>query len=891
MKRFIVSALAAVFLAATFAMADTCSEPMDPHCYDHDSCLADDPSKCSSCAEGYYLVGGVAGECVQCPANCASCYDSGGVHCSYCEAGYGLRDDGATCYACGEHCEYCSATACYQCNSGYVDSGDGKYCAACTTGCNYICAPGYYYYDDTGDCGQCSDQIPARCDHCWEGNNSLCEYCADGYYQSVSRARYVSGVACVSGFPCVAWNADDGKCLECLAGWYADADGVCHVCDKPGCSCSSAGNDCLNCDNVVAMSYSLSHYATGLDGKARCCYEGCSDCSVTWNDTSINVWTINNVSCSVCEAEWYYETDSQGTGICANCGYYVDACSECTVLDAEGFRTVTCTACLPGYRYNADTEHCDACMVNYDGCGKCEADISVCEGCQSHYHEVRNESSGALLECLECDHWACSQCHEAPTVCDECEAGYQLREYQDEEGYNYTDCNACAEGYGGDHFCLRCPERCTKCDKDLLCTECSDGNYLTVLGQCTPLVLPGGTCDPIKYPDHADCGSGQCLNACCATADKNCLLCSASDGSCWECAAGYYPSVSRAGYVVGEACVSGYPCVTWNWHDGFCTECLAGWYADSHGSCQVCEKPGCSCSSAGNDCLNCDNLVAWAYSLGHYVTGQDGKARCCYEGCSDCSVTWNDTSVDVWTINNVSCSECEADWYHETDSRGTGICANCGYYVDGCAECTVLDAEGFRTVTCTACLPGRRFNRDDAVCEGCQSHYHEVRNELTGALLECLECDHRACLHCRAAPSVCDECETGYQLRKYQDEEGANHTDCGACAEGYGGNPEDSCLPCPRFCAQCDEALECHECSEGYYLTALGHCTPLLLPGGTCDPVKYPNHTDCGSAQCLNAVCCAWYDKNCVACSTGNGWCKECAAGYIRRSNGTCGAK
>jgi hypothetical protein len=459
MKHLTISALAAVLLVARVAMVDTCSDPVDPHCHDHDSCSADDPSKCSSCADYYYLAGGAAGECVACPANCSSCYDdSEEVYCNVCDQGYGLSENNYTCVkACGEHCEYDACVADY---------------------CNYTCAAGYYYHADTGECGQCGHWAPAHCKNCWEGNYARCEWCEDGYYPLVNRSYLVDGSYCCQGYPCIECDAE-GKCAACLVGWYLNANGSCQVCEKPGCSCSSAGNDCLNCDNFIAMSYSLGHYVTGQDGEARCCYEGCAGCSVTWNDTSINVWEINNVSCTHCEANWYQETDEYGAVICANCGYYVDGCAACTAEEVDGSQAVTCTACLPGYQYNADTKHCDACAVTYDGCGKCDGDIEICEECQPYYHEMYGVGD-AISECVPCDHWACKQCHEAPNVCDECDQGYKLRTYQDEEGDNYTDCNACADGWGGnaEYFCLRCSEYCAKCDVGLLCYECADGYYL-----------------------------------------------------------------------------------------------------------------------------------------------------------------------------------------------------------------------------------------------------------------------------------------------------------------------------------------------------------------------------------------------------------------------------
>jgi hypothetical protein len=460
MKHLTISALAAVLLVARVAMADTCSDPVDPHCHDHDSCSADDPSKCSSCADYYYLAGGAAGECVACPANCSSCYDDseGLVYCNVCDQGYGLSKDNYTCVeACGEHCEYYACTA---------------------DDCNWTCAAGYYHHEETGECGQCGDGAPAHCKNCWEGDYGRCEWCEEGYYPNINRSYVADGTHCCAGLPCVKCDAD-GKCMECLSGWYADANGSCQVCERPGCSCSSAGNDCLNCDSYIGLGSGLNHYVTGQDGEARCCFPGCSDCTATWNDTAINHWKINTVSCSHCEADWYHETDPDGAEICVDCRYYVPGCATCSAEEHEGERTVTCSACGPRWRYNEDTKVCDLCNVTYDGCGKCDDDVYVCEACQPYYHEVHGDDD-AVSDCVPCDHWACMHCGEGPEVCDQCEPGYKLREYQDEEGYNYTDCGACADGWGGnpDYICLRCSEYCDKCDVGLLCYECADGYYL-----------------------------------------------------------------------------------------------------------------------------------------------------------------------------------------------------------------------------------------------------------------------------------------------------------------------------------------------------------------------------------------------------------------------------
>jgi hypothetical protein len=364
------------------------------------------------------------------------------------------------------------------------------------------------------DSGSCDDADPARC-----------AVCAEGYVTNMFRSGDVDGTQCCSSDWCVACDdAHDGRCLECVPGFYLSDDGVCRVCDKPGCTCSASGEDCLSCDNIVADFYAgLKSFVTGVDGQARCCYPGCADCVAAYDAGS----DTYDAYCTMCEPTHVFVSHPDG-GQCISCSNYVIDCAECADYDGTN---ATCNSCDPGFRLDAESNTCEACNTTAGtGCGRCTADVGVCVACKLGHHAA-NDENGALIGCFACIADRCLQCQADILFCEVCEAAY-----------TGTACGACADGYGGNpvEFCEPCPQFCATCDGEFQCTECVAGSYFTVTGACTPLLLPGGTCDLVKYPNHTDCGSAQCLDTvCCSRADENCVACSTEDGTCTECAAGF----------------------------------------------------------------------------------------------------------------------------------------------------------------------------------------------------------------------------------------------------------------------------------------------------------------------------------------------------------------
>lgn len=86
--------------------ADSCKDPV---------CLAcpQDPYKCVTCSDGYYVSGGF---CISCADKfCAVCTSS---RCQQCKQGYYLTS-GGTCLACHSKCTQCTSEGCKACQSGY----------------------------------------------------------------------------------------------------------------------------------------------------------------------------------------------------------------------------------------------------------------------------------------------------------------------------------------------------------------------------------------------------------------------------------------------------------------------------------------------------------------------------------------------------------------------------------------------------------------------------------------------------------------------------------------------------------------------------------------------------------------------------------------------------
>jgi len=190
-------------------------------------------STCSVCDAGY-VVAPSNGQCAPCSANCLLCnYLSDGITqvCTSCANGYGVI--GGVCAVCPFFCETCTVQAgaslltCTSCNGGYTSNN--LPCGQCTSNCvkcsnvngNMICsqcAP--YYVLNAGVCVAC----PGGCSKCTvQGSQTLC----------------VSG-ACDVG---TGVSADRTQCVVCSTLAYAG----CSLCsDAPGVGVPAACTQCLS---------------------------------------------------------------------------------------------------------------------------------------------------------------------------------------------------------------------------------------------------------------------------------------------------------------------------------------------------------------------------------------------------------------------------------------------------------------------------------------------------------------------------------------------------------------------------------------------------------------------------------------------------------------------
>ena len=179
-----------------------------------------------------------------CYEACATCWeDNSPVHCTSCLDGYYLV--GTECKACSPICSTCIGTAdnCKSCPAGEFLKG---------TACFATCGLGYF--PDAADNNNCKP-CPTQCVQC----NSLtsCNSCKNGFYLSTNNCLPCDTVTA----KCVTCVSTATKCLSCQAGQklenfncvvacsatsYEIPGNICNPC-PPGCTGCTA-SACTGCN-------------------------------------------------------------------------------------------------------------------------------------------------------------------------------------------------------------------------------------------------------------------------------------------------------------------------------------------------------------------------------------------------------------------------------------------------------------------------------------------------------------------------------------------------------------------------------------------------------------------------------------------------------------------
>ncbi|XP_038647741.1 extracellular matrix protein FRAS1 [Scyliorhinus canicula] len=537
----------------------------DGHCHACDSsCLTcyHDNQNCLTCSEGRVLHNGkcashcpqgyykdVANRCAACHASCATCTGSS-VHCASCSDHLSLHkgrcliacpdgfySENGACQACRHPCRTCvgprqfDCTNCLKLEEVIQIHQDGHRIphGECVTDCK----PHFYVNSEKvctechSTCTSCTGSSPQNCTACSPPRalyESKCLHtCPEGFYHqdNVCYSCYPFCKQCngPSDSDCLACHPHvtllDGYCrTRCDEGQYLNQVGYCVDC-QPQCKHCAAdlrgtGSVCLYCKDTREMLLGdrcISHCPTGYfmsRGTCKRCHSSCKTCS-----------TEGAYGCTACAAEL----------VLANTGMCIAACPQAFYSDNKQ----TCQPC---------SSQCLTCESN-SACLSCKDPTKVLlfGECQYEACALQYYIDYAAGTCRECD-WSCNAC-KGPlrTDCLQCMDGYVLQEGSCVE--------QCATGfYKLGEECIRCNERCMKCSKSNVCSQC-DSPSLLLETQCVR------DCGKRYYSNHSQQKCIACSVGCLeCDSISQCKLCDSStflknEHCVPDCGPGYYGNVYK----------------------------------------------------------------------------------------------------------------------------------------------------------------------------------------------------------------------------------------------------------------------------------------------------------------------------------------------------------
>ena len=695
-------------------------------CIDNCKTCGENEATCSSCYDGYYLIGY---SCFECDSNCKTCSENSSL-CSSCgedlELVHGKCEKG-----CLDHCNSCD-NPCTSCDVGfYLYSGN---CHAC----NYLCSSCSGAFDNCLSCipdhkllnNSCVPDCLPHCSFC----TSPCTICDTGYLPQLGLCESCSNL-------CASCSESPSNCTSCFPGYIRQNSTCtqgclanCQSCDEPCTKCEdgfvSLGSECMPCTNNCATCNLAQDY--------------CTSCSYGFE---LSGGTCKNVCLEHCKTCYYPCTECENGyvseyGLCNPCEKNCNSCivesSQCTSCKS-GFGLVekSCVENCQDYCISCNTP-CTQCEIGYvaanNGCAKCDEKCASCQGtkencikCAAGYVKAEGQcKKGCIHHCSSCDD-PCTVCEQGYSpisgICQVCDEGCLTC-----TGNSTDNCTSCKKGYGlvGNECKLGCADQCTSCDSP--CTQCGEG-YVAISGVCVQCQGLCKTCSGSAA--HCDtCVNGYLMET--GGCVKECLPnCDSCDSPCTQCALGFVP-------VNGVCSVCPEGCGICNPDKKSCSLCNTGYILDGRlckkdciSHCSTCDTPCTSCESGyllnfgscyscSDECLTCET---YSYECTSCRTGYSLSGSSCLPNC-----------LEHCTSCNKPCTVCESGFvpFLGGCAQCASPCATCETVPGLCTSCTSdYQLEGS---SCKAiCLPF--CDSCDKPCTSCSSGHLPLNGE-------CVSCNN-----------------------------------------------------------------------------------------------------------------------------------------------------
>ena len=828
------------------------------------------PSKvCStSCPTGQVMGTGTnAGLCVNCNAECATCWGNAST-CTSCAATFKkfkLITGGISCNTTCPDGTWVSGNDCLPCSIG---------CQKCTTSATTCTACANttlaIYRQLTSVSTSC---VTDSCPLGWFASANICVQCAKGCTKCNGPA--ISNCQLCGTVDTVQFYLVGGTtcATSCPVGQFISGS-TCMLCDVSCKECIDATTTCSFCSSDTVTGAPLYLATTG-------CVADCPAGFYKWlsNDPTItNRCNRCNPACKVCT--------TSGTASCS-------ACANDGVTDYFlALTTTICASTCPAGQYKglASAHLCVACDPS---CQTCTTTATTCIICATGRLMLADFTCVAACSvsgtgsngthCVPCN-VACLTCS-GPSIAQgtSCTTNGTVDFYLSMTGAGCLEnCPAGQFGQVSDHTCQPCDmTACLECTTiATTCTKCRNGTYLSA-GAC--VVSCPATLVYVDNVLHKCVACHSTCLTCYGSAFNNCLTCGGSFPKLWvstclaACPANTFDS---SGCVACSAL-----CATCA-GAGACTTCIAGYYknsatSDCETTCLTTEYPDIATGTCTACTTGCGRCVA---------TGTDSCSTCTGSfflavGTTTCATTcpagqFAPITGNVCSLCSTTCATCSA----------VNTCLTCKFigtataYLSGTTCVTSCPTATFADPVnnvCTACTPGCTacFGSGLTFCTAC-GPIGATPYYLTGTTCgttcasgtyisgtTCLPCDI-SCSSCTGSATVCGagNCNTGYEVAAGS----ACTTTCTCGPKCVAGKYHDgaACVACDPACATCTGPLKtaCYTCKNNgtiNYFKVTGATTCDTVCSGT----EYKN---------LATFTCVACDIKCTACTSAT-VCTGCA--------------